>query len=98
MSSLVGTRTAHVAGDASLEARTLFATGTSGLILGVYVAETTGTADDCVFTNGAGDTIATLAAAIGGTASIEIPFLVDGFIIGAAEATTFITVIYRPGV
>ena len=96
MSSLIGTRTAHVAGNANLATRTLFATGTSGLILGIYFA-CDGALDEVVHTNGAGTILTTQTALADTTASMEVPFLVDGFIIGAAEATSFITVIYRPG-
>lgn len=97
MSALIGTRIVHLAGNASLGDRTLIAAGDSGLILGLYLAETNGGADDVIFTEG-GTTVATLAVVADGMAQIEIPFIVsNGFVVGTAVATSFITVIFRPG-
>lgn len=97
MSALIGTRTQHTAGDDTLADRTALAANESGVILGLYLA-CDGVADEVVFTDGAGTVLATLASVVDGTASIEVPFLVGkGFIVGAALATSFITVIYRPG-
>jgi len=96
MSSLIGTRIVSVAGTATLGDRTLVAAGDSALILGVYVAETTGTGDDLIFTSG-GTTILTMSA-LDATAVMDTPFIVsDGFIVGVAEGGTFTTVIFRPG-
>lgn len=93
----IGTRTFHVAANANLAARTLAATGTSLLILGIYLA-CDGTADEVVHTNGAGTTITTQTALADTTAPMEAPFITNGFIVGDGLSSSFVTVIYRPDV
>lgn len=94
---LIGTRTFHVAANANVAARTVAATGTSLLILGIYLA-CDGAADEVVHTDGAGVTITTQTAGVDITAPMEVPFITDGFIVGAGKSTSFVTVIFRPGV
>jgi hypothetical protein len=68
----------------------------SALIIGIYVAAT---ANDIVdFTDSADVTLATIAVGANDTESIQTPFVVsNGFIADVTLATSFITVIWRPG-
>ncbi len=93
---MIGTRVFHTAADANLAARTIFATGTSAVILGIYLA-CDGVADEVVHTDGAGVTLTTQTAGVDVTAPMEVPFITDGFIVGVGLSTSFVTVIYRLG-
>ncbi len=97
MSSLIGTRTKHFAGDAAIGLRTVVADNDSALIVGIVLA---GTANDIVtFTAADGTVLLTLSILANATAVMNIPFITsDGFIASATLSTSFITVIYRPGV
>lgn len=96
MPASVGTRINTFAGNAAAGLRTVVADGDSALILGIYVA---GTAADIVdFEDGDGTNICTIAIAADDTESITTPFLVsNGFVAEVTLATSFITVIWRPG-
>jgi hypothetical protein len=88
-----------MAGNASAADRTIAAAGNSVLILGIYAAETNNSVDTVTFSDLASSpsVLLTLRVPADDTEDMTTPFITsNGFIVDETEATTFITVIYRP--